>query len=184
MATMSRAMVEKRHARLSTKRKLTRREEVVLLACGAVLHNGGAITTQRDHTARTWFAADKLNRDLALSLLLIVVFGFWLVTTPNLQPFLYWAFVVLVVWGIAGVLPFPVAAFMRWRDIHRPGWLMSEIDRDVEKARSEAVWEAEHGMPWHESMRADWPEPPVCARRALYQWPSLLAWATRQRGER
>jgi hypothetical protein len=52
MATMSRAQIEKRHAHLSAKRNLTRREEVMLLACGAVLHNGGAITTQRDHTER------------------------------------------------------------------------------------------------------------------------------------
>lgn len=52
MGTMSRAQIEKLHARLSVKRKLTCREEVVLLACGAVLHNGGAITTQRDRTGR------------------------------------------------------------------------------------------------------------------------------------
>ena len=131
---------------------------------------------------RVWFD-DKLYRDLMLGLVLTLVFGFWLVTTPNLQPGLRIFFGLIVVLGIAGVLPFPVAAFMRWQDIHRPDWLMSEADRDVEHARAIEACKtrpdlrvAEDRDATLDEARAIWP--------TLYRWPSLLAWATRRPANR
>lgn len=124
-----------------------------------------------------WFT-DKLYRDLMFGLVLILVFGFWLVTTPYLSRQGQLFLAVPVVWGIAGVLPFPVAAFMRWQDIHRPGWLMSEADRDVEHARAIEACETRPDLRVVEDRdatldeaRAIWP--------TLYRWPSLHAWIWR-----
>lgn len=120
-------------------------------------------------SVRVWFG-DRIHQALFLGLFVMAEFGAGLLTAPSSTPTgVLWFLWAAFAYGSGYTLVCLAAMFMRWRNIYRPNWLMCDADRDTEHAASVAAWEAEHGLTWHDSMRAEWAEPPASARRALYR---------------